>query len=210
MNESLDKRVSSPGSAAEKMELEELTRLNELSLNLSRIDELEDGLEEILSATIALIGATKGNIQLLDRDRGVLTIATHRGFDRDFLETFKQVSTVDDSACGRALRLRRPVIIQDTETEPSYSRFRAAARTAGYRAVVSVPIMGRDELPVGMISAHFPSPRQLTEQEKRLLYLYARRAAEFIQRFKPHNAQRAVTPGNRVGPGKIIVSDSVG
>ncbi len=69
-----------------------------------------------------------------------------------------------------------------------------AARAAGYRAVIAAPIMGRDERPVGMISAHFLSPRQLTEPEKRLLRLYVDQAAEFIQRFNPHSAVQAVTP----------------
>ena len=186
MSEPPDKLVALQAGTAENTESEALARLTELSGELSRIDKLEDGLRRILMTVIKLLAAPKGNIQLLDRERGVLTIATQCGFDRDFLETFRQVSTVDDSACGRALRLRRPILVEDTETEPTYARFRAAARAAGYRAVIAAPIMGRDERPVGMISAHFPSPRQLTEPEKCLLRLCVDQAAEFIQRFNPH------------------------
>lgn len=177
--------VALQSNTAEKVATESVAKLNELSSRLSRIGELKEGLREILSAVIGLLRAGKGNIQLLDRERGMLLIEVHHGFDRDFLETFKQISAVDESACGRALRLRRFIPIEDTETDGAYAPFRAAARAAGYRAVVTAPIMGGDNLPLGMISAHFPSPHRLTETEMRLLNLYVRRAAEFIQRFKP-------------------------
>jgi GAF domain-containing protein len=177
--------VALRSDTAEKVETESLARLNELSSRLSRMGELREGLREILSAVIELLGAGKGNIQLLDRERGVLVIEVQFGFDRDFLDTFKQISSVDESACGRALRLRRFILIEDTEADKAYAPFRAAARAAGYRAVITAPIMGGDHLPLGMISAHFPSPHRLTEPEMHLLNLYVRPAAEFIKRFKP-------------------------
>lgn len=177
--------VAMQSSTAEKVATESLARLNELSSRLSRIGQLEEGLREILSAVIELLGAAKGNIQLLDRERGVLTIEVHSGFDRAFLETFKQISAVDESACGRALRLRRFILIEDTETDRAYAPFRAAARAAGYRAVITAPIANGDKLPLGMISAHFPAPHRPTEPQMHLLNLHARSAAEFIQRFKP-------------------------
>jgi GAF domain-containing protein len=167
---------------AESAEAEALLKLNDLSSSLSCTPELKEGLLEVLVAVIGLLGADKGNVQLLDAERGVLTIEVQKGFEQNFLDSFKQVSTVDDSACGRALRLRRPVIIEDTETDAGYARFRAAARAAGYRAVISSPIMGSDALPLGMISVHFASPHQPTEREMRLLTLYVRQAADFIQR----------------------------
>jgi GAF domain-containing protein len=185
MNQPPDMSVALQSGTAEKVETESLTRLNELSSRLSRIGELNEGLREILSTVVEFLGAGKGNIQLLDRERGVLIIEVQYGFDRDFLDTFKQVSSVDESACGRALRLRRFILIEDTETDRAYAPFRAAARAAGYRAVITAPIMGGDRLPMGMISAHFPSPHRITEPEMRVLNLYVRRAGEFIQRFKP-------------------------
>ena len=185
MSQLPDMSAALQSNSAEKVQTESLARLNELSSRLSRIGELKEGLREILSAVIELLGAGKGNIQLLDRERGVLIIEVQCGFDRDFLDTFKQISAVDESACGRALRLRRFILIEDTETDRAYAPFRAAARAAGYRAVITAPIMRIDNLPLGMISAHFPSPHRLTEPEFHLLNLYVRRAAEFIQRLKP-------------------------
>lgn len=58
----------------------------------------------MLAATIELLGADMGNVQLLETERRVLVIAAQRGFAPDFLEFFRVVSTEDDSACGRTLR----------------------------------------------------------------------------------------------------------
>src|SRR5262249_53077955 len=69
-----------------------LEKLNALSSVLWSTRRLTEGLEQMLNAAIELMGADKGNIQLFDDERGVLTIAAHRGFDRDFLECFKEVS----------------------------------------------------------------------------------------------------------------------
>ena len=188
-NAKLARNVSNSGTtsrpaqatAAEIADPAALARLNDLSSRLSRTPELKEGLTDVLAAVIEMLGADKGNIQLYDAERGVLTIVVQSGFDPAFLESFKQVSTVDDTACGRALRLRRPIIIEDTDTDAGYVRYRAIARLAGYRAVISSPIMASEVLPFGMISVHFSSPHQPTEQDKRLLSLYVRDAADFIQ-----------------------------
>lgn len=78
-----------------------LKRLNEASSGLWRIGGLNEGLNEILRAVIELLAADKGDIQLFDPSRGVLRIAAQQGFEQTFLDFFREVSTVEDSACGR-------------------------------------------------------------------------------------------------------------
>jgi GAF domain-containing protein len=180
-----DQRAGLQSNAVEEVKGEALARLVELGSRLSRTRELKEGLQEILLAVIELMSSIKGNIQLLDRERGRLIIVAQHGFDRDFLNTFHEVSALDDTACGRALRLRRSIVIQDTENDAGYAPFRAAARAAGYRAVVSAPILAGGSLPLGMVSTHFRSPHQAPDPEKTSLSLYVRQAAEFIQRFEP-------------------------
>ncbi|HMY73790.1 MAG TPA: GAF domain-containing protein, partial [Blastocatellia bacterium] len=157
-----------------------LTRLNQASSHLWRIQNLRDGLDEMLAVTIELLGADKGNIQLLEAEREVLVIAAQRGFSQPFLDYFHEVSTQENSACGRALRSGRRIIIEDVETDEPYTLLRPVAREAGYRAVQSTPLIGRDGVPLGMISTHFRVPHRPIEHELRLLDLYARQAADFI------------------------------
>ena len=99
-----------------------------VSSRLWRIRNLRQGLEEILAATIELLDAEMGNIQLLDPQRKVLVIAAQRGFGQEFLDFFREVSEEDESACGRALRSGEQIIIEDVETDAAYAPLRSVAR----------------------------------------------------------------------------------
>jgi signal transduction histidine kinase/ActR/RegA family two-component response regulator len=168
-----------------------LAGLSELTSRLWRARTLQEGLEEILSAVIGLLGADKGNIQLLgDGERRVLTIAAQKGFQQEFLDFFREVSAADDCACGRSLRSGARVIIEDIEADPGYAPFRAIARAPGYRAVVSTLLLGFDGAPLGAISTHFHAVHRPSEQELQRLDLYLRQAADFIQHSRMEQALR--------------------
>jgi GAF domain-containing protein len=156
--------------------------LNEASSRLWRMPSLREGLDEMLAATLELLRADMGNVQILDARQGVLSIAAQRGFKQDFLDFFREVSTEDGSACGRALRTGKRIIIEDVDADPPYAPLRSVAAAAGYRAVQSTPLIGRDGTPLGMLSTHFRSVHRPSEQDLRRLDLYARQAADFIER----------------------------
>jgi PAS domain S-box-containing protein len=170
-------------------EADALVKLNESSSRLWRSRTLQEGLEVMLAAVIELLGADKGNVQLLEgsgRD-GVLRIAAQRGFQPDFLEHFREVSADDDCACGRALRSGQRIIIEDVEVEAA---LRALARAADYRSVVTTPLIGGDGKTLGMLSAHFRSVHRPGERELRRLDLYVLQASDFIQRCGMEQALR--------------------
>jgi PAS domain S-box-containing protein len=155
-----------------------------VSSRLWRIRNLRQGLEEILAATIELLDADMGNIQLLDPQRKVLMIAAQRGFGQEFLDFFREVSEEDESACGRALRSGERIIIEDVETDAAYAPLRSVARAAEFRAVQSTPLIDRDGTQLGMLSTHFRSPHRPSQEELQRLDLYVRQAADFIERYK--------------------------
>jgi PAS domain S-box-containing protein len=179
-----------------------LTKLNELSSRLWTMRSLREGLNEMLASTIEMLGADFGNIQLLDLNRGVLTIEAHRGFTQDFLDFFREVSASDDSACGRALRSGERIIIQDVEVDAPFAPMLHVSRAAGYRAVLSTPLVDRGGRPLGMISTHFRSAHRPSERELRHLDLYARQASDFIERCRADQdlkqAREAAETANRV------------
>jgi PAS domain S-box-containing protein len=172
------------------LEYEALRKLNECTSRLWQTRNLADGLTEMLAAVIDLVGADKGNVQLLDRERRILAIEAQRGFDNDFLDFFREVSAVDDSACGRALRTGERIVIEDVEEDAAYTPYREIARTAGYRAVTSTPLIGIKGSPLGILSTHFRLPHRPSDAELRRLDLYARQAADFIERCRTEEAVR--------------------
>jgi signal transduction histidine kinase/ActR/RegA family two-component response regulator len=139
-------------------------------------------LNEILTAVLELLGAERGNVQLLSAQGKVLRIAAHRGFQQEFLDFFREVSPDDDSACGKALRTGVRTVIEDTEVDASFAPLRAVARAADFRAVISTPLVGGDGKPLGMVSTHFRSVHRPTDQDLRRLDLYLRLATDYIQR----------------------------
>jgi PAS domain S-box-containing protein len=165
-------------------EAEALTKLSELSTRLWRTRNLTQGLDEILAAVIALLGADMGNIQLLDEHGAELAIVSQRGFRQDYLAFFARVSANDDGACSRALRYRERIIIEDVELDEAYAPMQAIARGAGYRAVTSTPLIGAGGGVLGAVSTHFRAAHRPSEQELKRLDLYLRQACDFITRCK--------------------------
>ncbi len=165
-----------------------LARLTEASSRLWRVRDISEGLEEILTATIELVGADMGNIRLFEDQRQILRIAAHSGFEREFIDSFREVSAGDDTISGRILRRGERVIIEDVEVDSEFAALRPIAQRAGFRAVQSTPLIGRNGTPLGMLSTHFRSSHRPSEQDLRRLDLYVRQATDFIERCRIDDA----------------------
>ena len=94
------------------------------------------------------------------------------------------------AACGQALQQRERVIVEDVQTDPGFTLHRQIAASAGFRAVQSTPLFSRTGEPLGMISTHFRHPHRPSEHELRFTDLYARQAAEMIERKQAEQALR--------------------
>lgn len=169
-------------------EAQAISRLNQAGSRLWQVQSLSQGLQEMLLATIELLGADMGNVQILDAERGALRIVAQQGFDDDFLGFFEEVSTKDECACGRTLRTGRMTVIEDVERDTAYAPFRAIARSAGYRAVVSMPLLGYRDKPLGVLSAHFRRPHRPATLDIERLALYGQLAARFVERWQSEEA----------------------
>jgi PAS domain S-box-containing protein len=183
-------RAARESNAKLAAETRALARLNEASSRLWQTQDLREGLGEMLAATIELLGADKGSVQLFDAGRKVLHIAAQRGFEHDFLEFFHEVSTEHDSACGRALRTGETIVIEDVEQDEGFTPFRPIVRAAGFRAIVSAPVLDRGGTPLGVLSAHFRSPHRPSDSDLQRLRLYQHQAANFIARCSNEKTSR--------------------
>jgi hypothetical protein len=137
----------------------------------------------ILDAAIDAVGAEKGNIQIVDPRRGVLRIAASRGFEKPFLDFFREVRTAEASACGQAFARAKPIIVDNVRKSPIFAGTPALVILveAGVAAVSSVPLKGRTGQIIGMLSTHFPRTHRPTEDELRRLDPLLRRAVDLIE-----------------------------
>jgi GAF domain-containing protein len=123
-----------------------------------------------LEKAIAITRQPMGNLQLIDWNLGYLEIVAQRGFSPEFLERFQIVRKTDGCACGRALRLRETVVVEDVNEDPAFFSFRDAAQQAGFRSVQSTPLISRNGAFVGMISTHgSDAPTSAQLQQLRML-----------------------------------------
>jgi len=167
-----------------------LARLHEISSRSWLKRDLRQALDEILAGAIELLGADMGIIRILDPARGVLKIEAHRGFEQEFIGSFREVSAGGNSPCGRTLRSGERIVIADVAEDKLFTPFRPRARSAGVRAVQSTPITSRERAPLGTLTTHFRSVHKPGVQDLRLLDLYARQAADIIERHRAEDALR--------------------
>jgi PAS domain S-box-containing protein len=167
-----------------------LARLHAVGTRLWLKRDLRQALDEILAGAIELLGSDTGIIRIFNPTRGVLTIEAHRGIKQELLSVFHQMSVAGNSACARALRSGERIVIADVESETRVAPTHSLTRAAGFRAIQSTPIKGREGAPLGVLSTHFRSAHKPNEQDLHLLDLYVRQAAEIIERHKDEDALR--------------------
>ena len=177
---------------AVKQELEgqvrDLRRLHEMSARLTSTLDLTPLLGEVLDAVLAVQGTPMGLLALCDPETP-LTLRVHRGFDEAFVEEIERVP-FGGGAWGVAYTERRPMVVEDTETDPVFDPYRDAARRAGFRACQSTPLFTRSGDVIGVLSVHFARPRRPAESETRLIDLYVRIAADAIENAQLHERLR--------------------
>ena len=153
--------------------------LDQMRRRLYAQRSFEAAVKTILGDVIALHGAEYGNVQLPIDDH--LVIAAQKGFSAPFLRMFREVRKDTGSACGRALRSGKTVVITDVERDPEFSEYRATAKAAHFRAVQSTPLCTRDGILLGIVSTHFANAHEPTPIEMATLKSYARMAAEYLR-----------------------------
>jgi two-component system, sensor histidine kinase len=145
---------------------------------VSSAASFEDAIQIILNDVIGLHGSEFGNLQLAGG--GDLVIVAQRGFLPPFLNAFRRVRKDDDSACGRAIRQGRQIVIHDVQADEAYAPFRKIAAEAGYRAVQSTPLITSIGTLIGVVSTHFTTPHTPTPIEMQTIKEYGIIASDFV------------------------------
>jgi PAS domain S-box-containing protein len=171
-------------------DLEAMTCLYDLGTRLLTCENLQAALEDVLDGAIRASRADFGNVQLYKPESAALEIVAQRGFRQDFLDYFRFVRVDEGSCCAQAMESGERIIIEDVELDPTYEPHRRVAADAGYRGVQSTPLKSRSGKVLGMLSTHFRHPHRPSPRDQRFLDLYARLAAEFIERVHTDEALR--------------------
>ncbi len=164
------------------MEAAALKELNEAGNHLWRIDNLKDGLQEMLSYSTSIFGTGMGNIHIYDEERKVLKIAASKELSKEFLDYFREVSAEDGTVYAEALKDRRQVIVEDVAKDAGMMPHIHVMNAAGVKSVQSTPLFSQNGVPIGMISTHLAHNGPLEPFSVSLMALYAQMAEGFLNR----------------------------
>jgi len=149
-------------------EAEGLAALNMRSARLWQSRSLREGVAEMLATAIELLGADACCVQL-------------RNASGEFLPVVQQ-GLGDCNAAVPDPTGPHEVVISDAELDGPHETLRRWACAAGYRALVSVPMIEADGTILGAISTLSRSPHPPADQQLRRLTLYLRQATDFVRR----------------------------
>jgi PAS domain S-box-containing protein len=139
-------------------ELAAMTRLHAIATRFVREGDLPALLEEVVDATVSIVGADMASIQLRDPASGELKLIAQRGFGPEVVNHFASA---------------RP----DAESSD-----REAMRAAGVLAIQTTPLGSRSGKVVGLLSTYFRRVHRLPGHSLKLLELLALQCTDAIER----------------------------
>jgi PAS domain S-box-containing protein len=96
-------------------------------------------------------------------------------------------------SCGTAAFLRRPVYVEDIETDPLWVDYRELARTHGLRACWSTPILSNEGRVLGTFALYYRQPRAPTEEDLALIQRATHLAGIAIEHLQLEDQLRALS-----------------
>jgi signal transduction histidine kinase/ActR/RegA family two-component response regulator len=158
-----------------------MERLHTLVSRLLECPDRESALNEVLDAVIEITGADMGKVQTFSPDRNELSLVASRGFSAGFVDRFRTMNIEDGMSSARALLTGERVLIEDVSKDPAYADVLDVYSAEGCLAVQSTPLIGRGGVRLGVLSTHYRLAHAPTEWEQRILDLYTRQAADFLE-----------------------------
>jgi DNA-binding CsgD family transcriptional regulator len=163
--------------------------LYELFAALAVQDCLESALNEVLLASIELVGADGGFIRLFDVDSdepGISGFVAHIGIPQDYLDYHANLKVPTDPRAREEWLKGERVIVEDIASYPPFQPHRPELLiSAGYRTMQGSPLMSRNGSScVGMVATCFRRHYTPPPEKFDLLDLYAEIAANVIERHR--------------------------
>lgn len=152
--------------------------LQQMTARLKAERDFEGTVRTVLKDVVALHGAEFGDVQLVVD--GALLLVDQLGFAGEALSRFRVVRRSDGTACARAFRSRRAVVIGDLREDGEFAPYREIADQLGFRAVQSTPLITSQNACIGVVSTHFAQPHEPTAIEMQTLGAYAGLAADLL------------------------------
>lgn len=158
----------------------QLQRLHKLSTRLLGEETFDAVLQRALMAAVELPKATKGTLQLYDQKTNELHMVAQIGFHDNFLHEFQRMS-LDLATCGAAYQRRRRVIVENITTDLEFSGLAPLYARHHVVSAQSTPLFAGDRRVLGVLTTYSTDAGRPTDEQLRILDLYADQAARLIE-----------------------------
>ncbi|MFJ2259358.1 ANTAR domain-containing protein [Streptomyces sp. NPDC087844] len=113
-------------------------------------------LRNAMRRVLHITETTMGNVQL--SEQGMLRLEKHTGLNQEFTEFFAFVRD-STTSCAQSAEQRQQITVKDVAVADVFDdQSRHAILQTGSRAAHSVPLIGRNDRVVGIISSHHEQP----------------------------------------------------
>jgi signal transduction histidine kinase len=162
--------------------VDQLTALGEISQAVSSTLDVETVLQTIVSRASQLAGADGCAIYEYDDATGAFHIRATHNLDPVLVETLRAAPLrKGEGAMGRAAETREPTQVADIAAPGAYqSHIRDTLLGAGYRALLSVPLLREGEI-IGSLSLNRHTPGEFPPEAVEVLKTFATQSALAIQ-----------------------------
>jgi PAS domain S-box-containing protein len=144
---------------------------------------LDEVLASLVLAIEALAPPTLGSILLVDETGSRIKHGAAPSLPVEYSRAIDGAPVgPKGGSCGTAVYERRPVLVDDIDTDPLWADYREIAKSAGLRACWSYPIFASDARVVGTFALYYREPRKPSPDELDMVARAAHVAAIAIQR----------------------------
>ncbi|HVY40725.1 MAG TPA: response regulator [Polyangia bacterium] len=168
-------------------ELKALRILYDASRAFAVCPDVEAVLQRVLHATLALLHADKGFVEMTDRADGRLRVVGQHGYP-EALAARLRVLRAGGGLKGPGPHAR--TIVEDAASDPTLDGERPLVCEAGVRGLHSTPIYTRDVELIGVVSTQYADARRPREADLVFLDSLLDHAARFVERLWSEQAWR--------------------
>jgi serine phosphatase RsbU (regulator of sigma subunit)/anti-sigma regulatory factor (Ser/Thr protein kinase) len=176
------------------------TPLADLDLTARDLTRVLPLLEQVLQVVTGLLGTTRGAVWVIDPAAEELYPVAWLGLPDEAMDGLRPAYGV--GSVGRAVVERRAVLAE-VETDPSFASLREEARKRGVVSAFSMPMLTLTGEPMGTLTAYYDTLIEPSKRAVTLVELYARQAAEIVERARMHAEARLLAERERRRAGQL-------
>lgn len=157
--------------------VEELISLSEVTQAITNTLDLKTVLNTIVDAIARVMRFSMCSIKLLDNKTDDLSVEVYRGLGEEYIS--KGPTKVGDGISGLAVKMCKPIVVEDLKNDTRVSRNHVLMRME-VSSVLSYPLLTKNSV-MGVLNLYTKMPHKFTEDEMRLLGIFANQAASSIE-----------------------------